>query len=65
MQKASQVLEEVIVERPPIQIKEDTVEYNAGSFKVKPNAFAEDLLKKLPGVQVDKDGNITAQGEQV
>ena len=65
MQKSSELLQEVIVERPPIQIKEDTVEYNAGSFKVKPNAFAEDLLKKLPGVQVDKDGNITAQGEQV
>jgi len=65
LQKASQVLEEVIVERPPIQIKQDTVEYNAGSFKVKPNAYAEDLLKKLPGVQVDKDGNVTAQGEQV
>ncbi|MBS1597179.1 MAG: TonB-dependent receptor [Bacteroidetes bacterium] len=65
MQKSSEVLEEVIVERPPIQIKEDTVEYNAGSFKVKPNAYAEDLLKKLPGVQVDKDGNVTAQGEQV
>ena len=65
MQKASEVLQEIIVERAPIQIKEDTVEYNAGSFKLKPNAFAEDLLKKLPGVQVDKDGNITAQGEQV
>jgi Outer membrane protein beta-barrel family/CarboxypepD_reg-like domain len=64
-QKSSELLEEVIVERPPIQIKEDTVEYAAGSFKVKPNAFAEDLLKKLPGVQVDKDGNVTAQGEQV
>ena len=65
MQKVSEMLDEVIVERPPIQIKEDTVEYNASSFKVKPNAFAEDLLKKLPGVQVDKDGNVTAQGEQV
>ncbi len=65
VQKSSELLDEVIVERPPIQIKEDTVEYAAGSFKVKPNAFAEDLLKKLPGVQVDKDGNVTAQGEQV
>jgi hypothetical protein len=65
LQKSSEVLQEVIVERPPIQIKEDTVEYSATAFKVKPNAFAEDLLKKLPGVQVDKDGNVTAQGEAV
>ena len=65
MQKASDVLDEVIVERPPIQLRKDTVEYNAGSFVTKPNALAEDLLKKLPGVQVDKNGNITAQGETV
>ncbi|MDP4214390.1 MAG: carboxypeptidase regulatory-like domain-containing protein, partial [Bacteroidota bacterium] len=65
LKRSSEVLDAVIVERPPIEIKEDTVEYNAGAFKVKPNAFAEDLLKKLPGVQVDKDGNVTAQGEQI
>ncbi len=65
MQKGNDLLEAVIVEKPPIEIKEDTVEYNAGSFKVKTNAFAEDLFKKLPGVQVDKDGNITAQGEAI
>jgi len=65
LKKSSQTLEEVIVERPPIEVKEDTVEYNASAFKVKPNAYAEDVLKKLPGVQVDQDGNVTAQGEQV
>lgn len=65
LQKSSETLQEVIVERPPITIRQDTVEYNATAFKVKPNAFAEDLLKKLPGVQVDKDGNVMAQGENV
>jgi hypothetical protein len=65
LRRASQMLDEVIIERPPIEVKEDTVEYNASAFKVKPNAYAEDILKKLPGVQVDKDGNVTAQGEQV
>ncbi len=65
MQKSSDVLEEVIVSIPPIQVKKDTVEYSAGMFATKPNAVAEDLLKKLPGVQVDKNGNITAQGETV
>jgi len=49
----------------PIKIKKDTVEYNANAFKTKPNATVEDLLKKLPGVEVDKDGNVTAQGEEV
>jgi hypothetical protein len=65
MQRDVKVLEEVVIGVPPIQIKEDTVEYKADSFKVKPNSMVEDLLKKLPGVQVDKNGNVTAQGKQV
>jgi len=48
-----------------IKIKGDTTEYMADSFKVKDNATVEDLLKRLPGIQVDKSGNITAQGETV
>ncbi len=48
-----------------IKITGDTTEYMADSFKVKENATVEDLLKKLPGIQVDKNGNITAQGETV
>ncbi len=48
-----------------IKIKGDTTEYNAASFKVEPNAKVEDLLKQLPGIQVDKDGKITAQGQTV
>ncbi|SJZ59932.1 outer membrane beta-barrel protein [Sediminibacterium ginsengisoli] len=55
----------VTVTQSPIQMKKDTVEFNASAFKTKPNAVAEDLLKKVPGIQVDKDGNIKAQGEQV
>ena len=65
MDKQSVLLDEVVVERPPISVKKDTVEFSAGSFKTKPNSTAEDLLKKLPGVQVDKDGNVKAQGEDV
>ena len=65
MARKSSMLQEVIVERTPMVVKKDTTEYNAGSFTVKPNAVAEDLLKKLPGVQVDKSGGITAQGEKV
>ncbi|MBL0056033.1 MAG: outer membrane beta-barrel protein [Chitinophagaceae bacterium] len=59
------LLEEVVVQVAAIVVKEDTIEYNAGSFKVKENAVVEDLLKKLPGVTVDKDGNVTAQGKSV
>ena len=58
-------LETVIVQTSPIVIKKDTVEYSAGNFATKPNATAEDLLKKLPGVDIDKTGTIKAQGETV
>jgi len=63
----SQLLDEVIViaERPPVSIKNDTIEFNATAFKTLPNALVEDLLKKLPGVQVDADGNITVNGKPV
>jgi hypothetical protein len=67
MEPASNELDaiEIAAERAPVTIKKDTIEFNAGSFKTKQNAVVEDLLKKLPGVEVDNDGNITAQGEQV
>lgn len=60
-------LKEVVVkgERDPVTIKQDTIEYNASSFKVQPNAVVEDLLKRLPGVEVDRDGTVRAQGQQV
>src|SRR5579871_112706 len=67
MTNKTKVLDEVTVtgEAPPVTLLDDTVQYNAGSFKVQPNANVEQLLKKLPGVKVDKDGTIKAQGEKV
>ncbi|MBC9931620.1 TonB-dependent receptor [Chitinophaga qingshengii] len=56
---------EIKDEKPPIVVKKDTLEFNADAFKTRDNAVVEDLLKKLPGVTVDKDGAITAQGETV
>ncbi len=56
---------EVKGEKSPVVIKKDTVEFNAGSFKTQPNAVVEDLLKKLPGVDVDAEGNVSMQGEKV
>jgi len=49
----------------PITIKEDTVEYKASAYKVRVGSAVEELIRKLPGVSVDKDGNITAHGTQV
>lgn len=65
--QSSQQLGEVQIEASfiPIVIKKDTVEYTADAFRVTPNANVEELLKKLPGVEVDAEGNITAQGETV
>lgn len=51
--------------KDPIYYKGDTLIYTADSFKVKANATVEDLLKKLPGLKVDKDGKITSQGKAV
>jgi hypothetical protein len=67
MTAASKLMEEVVIyaERPPVVIKKDTVEFNASAFKTLPNALVEDLLKKLPGVQVDKEGNIMVNGKPV
>ncbi len=54
-----------VISSIPIQVKDDTVQFNAAAFKTKPNATVEDLLKKLPGVEVDKDGGIKTQGESI
>ncbi|HEU5148605.1 MAG TPA: outer membrane beta-barrel protein [Chryseosolibacter sp.] len=56
---------EIEADRPPVVVKKDTIEFNATSFKTQENAVVEDLLKKLPGVEVDSEGKVTAQGEEV
>ncbi len=63
----ARILEEVTVtaEAPPVTLIGDTVQYNAGSFKTPPNANVEQLLKNMPGIKVDKEGTITAQGQKV
>lgn len=49
----------------PITVKADTLEFNAGSFKVAPDSNVEALLKQLPGVDVTADGKITVNGKEV
>jgi len=61
------LLREVSVseERIPMRIKNDTIEYDALAFKPIPNEMVEDLLKRMPGIEVQSDGNVVAQGETV
>lgn len=63
----SKVLREVVIKaaRAPLKFFGDTIEYDAASFKVPPGSTVEDLLRRLPGIDVDVDGNIKAQGKDV
>ncbi len=67
IKEASHMLGEVsvVAVKTPIKVMEDTVEYNADSYHTQPNAVVEDLLKRLPGVEVGTDGAITANGKTV
>ena len=56
---------EIEAERIPVQINGDTIRYDAQAFKTPANANVEELLKRLPGVEVDDEGNVKAQGETV
>ena len=55
----------VTAERVPLVIRRDTLDYDAGAVRVAPGATVEDLLRQLPGVEVDPDGTVRAQGERV
>ncbi len=66
LESDASVLGEVVIQsRAPITIKKDTLEFNVKSFKTKKDANIEDLLKQLPGVEVDQDGKITVNGKDV
>ncbi|GAB1463565.1 outer membrane beta-barrel protein [Pedobacter sp.] len=56
---------EIKGETPPVVVKKDTLEISASTLKVKENAVVEDLLKKVPGVDVSKDGTVSTQGEAI
>jgi len=61
----AQILADVIIKgnRSAIKIKGDTTEFDPQAYNIEPNAKVEDLIKQFPGIQVDKDGKITAQGQ--
>lgn len=55
----------VVGVKTPIKVMQDTIEFNADTYKTQPNAVVEDLLKRLPGVEVGEDGKITSNGKEV
>lgn len=67
LDEASKMLAEVSVTgvKTPVKVMTDTVEFNADSYLTRPNAVVEDLLKRLPGVEVGSDGKITANGKEI
>jgi hypothetical protein len=67
MKPISQALMEVVIKaaKAPLRIRGDTIEYDATTFKVPPGSTVEDLLRRLPGITIDADGNIQTQGESV
>jgi len=66
LKPSSQMLKEVTISDVlPVKIKEDTVEFNAAAYKVRDGAPIEDVIKKVPGADVDANGNVTFQGKSV
>ncbi|MCB0438065.1 MAG: outer membrane beta-barrel protein [Mangrovimonas sp.] len=66
LQESTNQLDEIVIKsEAPITVKKDTLEFNVSSFKTAKDATVEDLLKKLPGVEVDDEGNITVNGKPV
>lgn len=67
MEEIAEALMEVVIKaaRAPMKIRGDTIEYDATTFKVPEGSSVEDLLKRLPGVEIDQDGSIKADGMDV
>lgn len=61
------LLDEAVItaEAPPVTVKADTTEYNASAYRVAEGAMLEELVKKIPGAEVDKDGKITLNGKEI
>lgn len=66
LKPSSNTLDAVVISGvPPVKVTEDTVSFNAKAFPVRDGDAVDEVLKKLPGVKVDKDGNVTSQGAPV
>ncbi|MDR0829185.1 MAG: outer membrane beta-barrel protein [Prevotellaceae bacterium] len=67
LQEDSQQLKEIVVQGRAVQVvmRGDTIEFNANTIRLAENSVLEDLLKKLPGVEISSDGKITVNGQEV
>src|ERR1035437_2255138 len=67
LKMVAKLLLEVVIKaaRAPLTFRGDTIEYDAASFQVPPGSTVEDLLRRLPGLEVDFNGNIKSQGKDV
>lgn len=67
LKNSSEILEEIFIstDAAPIRVKKDTLEFNAASFKVRPDATVKELLEQLPGFEVDAEGKIKVNGKEV
>ncbi|TDQ11113.1 TonB-dependent receptor [Pedobacter metabolipauper] len=66
MELKAKLLKEVIIKaKKPVQLKGDTLVFQADSFAVRPNANLQELLKRLPGFIIDKNGRIKSQGKEI
>lgn len=67
MEDKGTTLGEVVIESeiPPVRVKKDTLEFNAASFNVRPDANLQELLKQLPGLEIDENGKMTINGKDV
>ncbi len=67
LEEIAQDLFEIVVKaaKAPMSIRGDTIEYDASKFKVAPGSSVEDLLRRLPGIEVGQDGSISAEGQSV
>jgi hypothetical protein len=66
LKPSSNTLDAVVISGvPPVKVTEDTVSFNAKAFPVRDGDAVDEMLKKLPGIKVDKDGNVTSQGTPV
>lgn len=56
---------EVTAQANPVTVKQDTIQFNAGAFKTRKGANLEELLRRIPGMEVDDEGKITYNGEVI
>lgn len=55
----------VVAEAPQVTVVEDTLMYNSSAYRTPEGAMLEELVKKLPGAEIDDDGNVKINGKDL